>query len=87
MMVFLKGSNPYVGEFRRKTWENSERLCKQDQPGIESGTSRLTALRADPLGHWWRAVDGMHNKARKLTIYKIVNEHFFFKLALSDTRN
>ena len=35
------------------TTENSERLGRQVQPGIESNTSRLTALNVEPPSHWW----------------------------------
>ena len=41
-----------------KTTENSERLGRQERPGIEPGTSRLPVLRAEPLGHW-QINDGM----------------------------
>ena len=33
--------------------ENSERLGRKARPGIETGTSRLPALSAEPLRHWW----------------------------------
>ena len=33
--------------------ENSEWLDWQAKPGIEPGTSRLPALRAEPLRHLW----------------------------------
>ena len=38
-----------------KSTKNSERLGQQVQPGIEPGPSRLPALRAEPLNHWWGA--------------------------------
>ena len=36
-----------------KTTENSERLSRQARPGIETGTSSLPALSAEPLCQWW----------------------------------
>ena len=51
--VFLRDPTPYFPEFRRKTTENSERLCRQVRPGFKLGTSRLPALSAVPLRHWW----------------------------------
>ena len=36
-----------------KTMENFERLGRQARPGIESGTSRLPVLNAEPFDHWW----------------------------------
>ena len=36
--------------------ENSEELGRQAQLLIEPETSRLPALSADPLRHWWHQV-------------------------------
>ena len=33
--------------------KNSERLGRKARPGIEHDASRLPALRAEPLRHWW----------------------------------
>ena len=35
--------------------KNSGRQDRQARPDFEPGTSRLLALRAEPLGHWWRS--------------------------------
>ena len=51
--VFLRDPSPYLCEFRKKNTENSKRLGRQARPGIESGTSRLPALSAEPRSHWW----------------------------------
>ena len=36
-----------------KTTKNSEQLGQQARPGMEPGISRLPALSAEPLRHWW----------------------------------
>ena len=41
----------------KKTTENSGHLHRQARPEIEPGTSRLPALSADPLRHWWGQTD------------------------------
>ena len=51
-----------------KTAENSERLGRQECLGIEPGTSYLSALRAEPLGHWW----GSHKFVKESTKIKNV---------------
>ena len=50
---FSKGSQPVFTRVLEKTMENSERLDQQEQRDIESGTSRLPALRAEQLGYLW----------------------------------
>ena len=49
--IFLWHPILYLREFQRKPQENSERLGRQAQPGIEPGTSHLPILSAEPLHH------------------------------------
>ena len=58
-VVGFKGECPPYDEnfgyerVSEKTTENSERLSRQARLGFEPGTSRLSALKAEPLCHWW----------------------------------
>ena len=51
--VYLRDPSPYLCEFRRKVRKNSERLDWQGRLEIEPSSSRLLALRAEPLNHLW----------------------------------
>ena len=64
--VFLKDPSPYLREFWRKPWGNSKRLGRQAQPGIEPGTSCLSALSAESLRHWW----GHHDVEKDVCYFK-----------------
>ena len=46
--VFLRDPNPYLREFQRKPWKNSELLGRQERPRIEPSTSRLPVQRTAP---------------------------------------
>ena len=59
--VFLRDPNPYLLKLRKKTTENSERLGRQARNWIEPGTSRLPALRTEPLpGHLKDKIYNIH---------------------------
>ena len=48
-----KGPWPVFTRVSEKNHKNSEQLGRQAQPGIEPGTSRLSALSVVPVSQWW----------------------------------
>ena len=61
-----------------KTTENSERLGQQAQPGIETGTSRLPVLSAEPLRHWWGEVTYRKYHLKHIEIQVFFDEIYIF---------
>ena len=49
----MKGHYPLFARVSEKIRDNTEWQGQQALLWIEPGTSRLPALRAEPLSHWW----------------------------------
>ena len=56
-----KGSLLVLTRVSKKTTEISERLGQQSRSGIESGTSGLPVLSAEPLRHYWKVKKKKNN--------------------------
>ena len=60
-MGLSKGFLPVFTRVSEKITENSQRLIRQVQPGIEPDTSHLPVLRLEALGPWWDFDTQLHH--------------------------
>ena len=63
--------------------ENSERLGRQAQPGIEPDAFRLPVLSAEPLSHWWsdKSMSNCCMLNKSFQIQAKVNEYEFLAVS------